>query len=232
MSTEKIDNLHSVSSDVSFNDWLKENAAEAFSKIGDYAHGGGGFSLAMDKMGKTSKITGDISWKLRCRSHHAFGCPAAIKVVWRKVGCTLVVQHAAGWEHKHTGSPRCVVGLPPSVKVRIDAVIAANPGIKCKALKNHLWEVEGLSKELYEKKVEAYYYKGSQERRKSLETITGISSYGMVATYTESGRLFDKVATHTPGMNTTATPGTWMCRVLLATCLILNASALSLSSPP
>ena len=46
-------------------------------------------------------MTGDITWKLRCKSFHAYGCPAACMVVYRKATGKMHLEVAAGWEHKH-----------------------------------------------------------------------------------------------------------------------------------
>lgn len=164
--------------------------------------GGGGFSLVCGVRGDVSSITGDVKWKLGCKSRHAFKCPAAITIVLRKATRTIHIEVAEGWKHVHSGAVQTQKGLPPSIKVIVDSIIASNPGIKAKALKNQLFESHSISKDEFETRIRSYYYKGCQERRKSMDISTGISSYGTVHSFVEGNLLRDLIGKHTPGINT------------------------------
>jgi hypothetical protein len=164
--------------------------------------GGGGYSLVCGVRGDVSSITGDVKWKLGCKSRHAFKCPAAITIVLRKATRTIHIEVAEGWKHVHSGAVQTQKGLPPSIKVIVDSIIASNPGIKAKALKNQLFESHSISKDEFETRIRSYYYKGCQERRKSMDISTGISSYGTVHSFVEGNLLRDLIGKHTPGINT------------------------------
>ena len=163
--------------------------------------GGGGWSNANRAGGKSSTVTGDITWRLRCKSHNAYKCPAAVQLVLRVPDRAMHLEHAVGWLHNHSGELHTSVGLPPSVKVIIDNIISSHPGIKCASVKNQLWENYNVSKEMFESKVETYFYKGCAVRRKSLDVSTGISSFGAAQAFCESHQLFDVLPNHTVGLN-------------------------------
>ena len=163
--------------------------------------GGGGWSNASRAGGKSSTVTGDITWRLRCKSHNAYKCPAAVQLVLRVPDRAMHLEHAVGWLHNHSGELHTSVGLPPSVKVIIDNIISSHPGIKCASVKNQLWENYNVSKEMFESKVETYFYKGCAVRRKSLDVSTGISSFGAAQAFCESHQLFDVLPNHTVGLN-------------------------------
>ena len=167
--------------------------------ITGHEHGGGGFALAGSPA--KSRLTGDITFKLRCKSFHAFKCPAAIRIIYRKATSTFHIEHACGWNHVHSGVCTQATGLPPNIKQLVDSVVVANPGIKCTALKNMLWESHGVSKELFNSQIDTYYYRGSAARRQSLDIITGISSFGTVQTFAEGNGLFEKLPLHVVAMN-------------------------------
>ena len=161
--------------------------------------GGGGFHNS--GTGKISAITGDIVWKLRCNSFHAYKCPASLRIVFRKAMGTLHVEVAKGWEHKHTGTLLTTVGLPPSVKHIIDGIVQTNPGIKLRAVKHLLWENHNVSKEDFDSKIASYFYRGCGARRQNTDVTTGVSSYGTVQTFVDSNQLFDLIPKHTVSLN-------------------------------
>ena len=101
-------------------------------------HGGGGWHLAGSP--HVSQVTGDVTFKHRCNSFHAYGCPASVRLVFRKALGTVHVEASTGWAHTHTGVCKAITGLPPSIKFIVDHIIASHPGIKAKAVKNMLWE--------------------------------------------------------------------------------------------
>ena len=153
--------------------------------------GGGGWSLCGSAYGKTSKVTGDITYELRCRSYNSYCCPAKSKLIFRKATNTMHLTHAQEWKHTHSGVLSTSQGLPPAIKMIVDQIIDNTPGIKLKALKNQLWEVHKVSKDEFESKVHNYFYQGCKDRRKSLDTTTGISSFGTAKTFAESHMLLD-----------------------------------------
>ena len=122
------------------------------SAVEAHTHGGGGFAPG-GSIG-CSKLTGDLTFKLRCKSYNAFKCPASVRIIYRKATGTLHVEVAKGWAHVHSGEIHTTTGLPPSVKSLIDSVLVANPGMKCKSLKNVLWETYGVSKEQFDSQID------------------------------------------------------------------------------
>lgn len=165
----------------------------------EHEHGGGGFYLAGSPA--VSTVTRDITFKLKCKSHHAFGCPASIRLVFRATTKTVHLEAAMGWEHKHTGELRAATGLPPSVKVIVDQIVSSNPGIKLKDVKNQLWEVHSLPKVDFDSKVDSYFYRSCQARRAYIDVSSGISSFGTAQSFVDTQGFFDKLATHTPTVN-------------------------------
>jgi len=182
--------------------WAIGISPEVKDTLTKYEEGGGGWSLTCPVAGTVSKITGDIVWRLGCKCRNAFKCPAAAMLVFRKAAVTLHVEAAKGWLHKHTGSVLTQKGLPPNVKVVVEDIVSKNPGIKLKALKNQLWEVHHVSKADFDDKVSAYFYRGCTSRRSSMDVSSGISSYGTVHAFADGNLLFDCIAKHTPGVNT------------------------------
>ena len=112
------------------------------------AEDGGGWSLACPREGIMSKVTNDIAWKLRCKSHNSYGCPAKVEIIYRVATDYLVIKHAVGWAHKHTGDVLTETGCPPALKALIDRILAANPTMKFRALCNTLYEQHGVEKAL------------------------------------------------------------------------------------
>ena len=162
-------------------------------------HGGGGFALAGSPA--VSRLSGDITFKLRCKSHNAFKCPAAARIVYRKASSTFHIESASGWKHVHSGDLHTNTGLPPNIKHIVDSIVVANPAIKCRALKNLLWEAHGVPKAQFDSQIDAYYYRGSAARRQSLDVTTGISSFGTVQAFAEGNGLFEKLPLHVVAMN-------------------------------
>lgn len=171
------------------------------SKLKSLEQGGGGWAMANAARGKTSSVTGDIVWTLRCRSFHSYECPAKVKVVYRSATRTMHLEHAEGWLHVHSGALQTQQGLPPSVKMLVDGIIEKHPGIKLKALKNLLWEVHQISKDEFETRVHSYFYKGCKERRVSAHTGTGMSSFGAAKSFAESHWLLDLLPEHVVSTN-------------------------------
>jgi hypothetical protein len=95
VSDDKLYEIRGVNAaDTEFLSWLKSASPEVFDVLKSNEAGGGGFSLAGEKRGKTSSVTGDISWKLCCKSRHSYGCPAAANVVYRKASGMLHLEIA------------------------------------------------------------------------------------------------------------------------------------------
>ena len=138
--------------------------------------------MAGPKPGQTSKITYDITWKLKCKSNHCYGCPAKLNVVFINHSKTLVVEHAKGWLHKHGGESNAKQGLPPDVKLLIDDLVKKNPTMKFGGVCNVLFEQHNVSTEMRER-ISNYYYKGSGARNASHSALLGVSSYGCVASW-------------------------------------------------
>lgn len=161
--------------------------------------GGGGYHVSGSPY--VSTVTHDITFKLRCNSHHAYDCPASIRLVVRSGTLTVHLEKATAWKHSHTGELRSVSGLPPSVKIIVDQIVSSNPGITLKNVKNQLWEVHRLPKEDFEVKLSSYFYRGCKARRGSMDASSGISSYGTACTFADDNNLFDKLAKHVPIVN-------------------------------
>ena len=101
-------------------------------------------------------ITGDITFKLRCNSFHAYKCPASVRLIFRKATGTIHLEVATGWSHAHEGELQTTKGLPPHIKEIIDSIVFSNPGIKCRALKNdQLWENHSVDKTLFDAQIDA-----------------------------------------------------------------------------
>ena len=170
--------------------------------LSGYEEGGGGFSLMCPARGVASSVTGDVTWKLGCKSRHSLKCTASAMIILRFATKTLHLEVAKGWAHAHTGPIMTQTGLPPAIKVIIDSTVDMNPNIKLKGLKNILWEVHKLNKDDFDARITSYFYRGCKQRRASMDVTTGVSSYGTVNTFAESNLLFDLIEKHSPGVNT------------------------------
>ena len=82
------------------------------------------------KGGYYSSLACTTTYKLRCCSNHAFGCPYQLKVVVNHDLMTVTVLESSGWGHKHDGYCLFKRGLPPSLKNDINDMLKLEP--RCK----------------------------------------------------------------------------------------------------
>lgn len=157
--------------------------------------GGGGWVMAGPKPGQTSKITYDITWKLKCKSNHHYGCPAKLNVVFINHSKSLVVEHAKGWLHSHSGESNAKKGLPPDVKLLIDDLVKKNPTMKFGGVCNVLFEQHRVPTEMRER-ISNYYYKGAGARNASHSALLGVSSYGCVSSWVAVNGLERRLIEH------------------------------------
>lgn len=211
-----------------------------FAKIIDsLAEDGGGWSLACAKAGEVSSITHDITWVYRCKSHSAFGCPARLKLLYRRSTTTLTLFAATGWKHDHTGPVQTSTGLPPTVKTVIEDFMHRHPVEKFQSLWNHLVDNNVVTADDGMKaRVSNYFYKGANSRKADHVAKLGVSSYGCVSAWVDDNRLIDAIMNHRPTPNKTylnvpgvigavVKPEEAMCAVFISTPkLLLDAFAI------
>ena len=77
--------------------------------------GGGGFSNSGRKEGYYSESASTITFTLRCKSAHAWGCKHQVRIVVKLLSKTIKVERSTGWPHCHTGTFLLKRGLPPQV---------------------------------------------------------------------------------------------------------------------
>ena len=78
------------------------------------------------KGGYYSSLACTTTYKLRCCSNHAFGCPYQLKVVVNHDLMTVTVLESSGWGHKHDGYCLFKRGLPPSLKNDINDICSSS----------------------------------------------------------------------------------------------------------
>ena len=125
---------------------------------------GGGWQNAGLKAGEVSKVTGDITWTLKCACLSCWGCPAKLKSVWVRALNKLEIKHAVNWLHLHQGTLLTKEGLPPNIRVMVDRIVQANPTIKFRPVCHMLYEQHGVERDELESRIRTYYYRHAAAR--------------------------------------------------------------------
>jgi len=112
-----------------------------------------------------------------------------VKVTEDAASGTVKVYSSTGWPHKHDGEYKGKNGLPPTVKVVVDAKLDDEPRMKFTALWCYLEEQYHVPLSMRSKV--QYYLKRHKRGLPALEM--GVSTYGAAATTIENELKMDIV---------------------------------------
>jgi len=160
----------------------KDCDVSTLSALATLEGGGGGFLMACQRGGVASATAQRYTYHLKCASHSCWKCPKFVKIVDDHAACTRTVLDATGWPHVHEGEMRLSRGLPPQVKLDLNAKLLEQPRIGGRAMCNYLFEVKGHSFNL-KRRILIYV---NNHRNRAPAMALGVSSYGTVVQLCEN----------------------------------------------